>query len=79
MRREIRRSRIAGGTGSRTSSSPPPPCPSRTAGPPDRRNAGIVDQPMRMTFRVEDYDTRRGFRRHFRKAAPAGEGKGGEA
>ena len=45
----------------------------------DRRNAGIVDQPMRMTFRVEDYDTRRGFRRHFRKAPSAGEGKGGEA
>ena len=30
-----------------------------------------VGDPMRMVFRVKDYDTRRGFRRYFWKAAPA--------
>ena len=29
---------------------------------------------MRMVFRVKDYDTRRGFRRYFWKATPAGDG-----
>ena len=33
-----------------------------------------VGQPMRMVFRVKDYDPRRGFRRYFWKAAPADEG-----
>ena len=32
-----------------------------------------VGEPMRMMFRVKDYDTRRGFRRYFWKAAPMGE------
>ena len=31
-----------------------------------------VGQPMRMVFRVKDYDTNRGFRRYFWKATPAG-------
>lgn len=31
-----------------------------------------VDMPMRMMFRVKDYDMRRGFRRYFWKAVPAG-------
>ena len=31
-----------------------------------------VGQPMRMVFRVKDYDTHRGFRRYFWKATPAG-------
>ena len=31
-----------------------------------------VGQPMRMMFRVKDYDTARGFRRYFWKATPAG-------
>ena len=31
-----------------------------------------VGEPMRMVFRVKDYDTRRGFRRYFWKATPAG-------
>ena len=30
-----------------------------------------VDMPVRMMFRVKDYDERRGFRRYFWKAAPA--------
>ena len=30
-----------------------------------------VGEPMRMVFRVKDYDTRRGFRRYFWKATPA--------
>jgi len=30
-----------------------------------------VGMPMRMTFRVKDYDTKRGFRRYFWKATPA--------
>ena len=30
-----------------------------------------VGAPMRMMFRVKDYDERRGFRRYFWKAAPA--------
>ena len=43
-------------------------------------DAGLeVGEPMRMVFRVKDHDTRRGFRRYFWKAAPAGEGPGGEA
>ena len=33
-----------------------------------------VGQPMRMVFRVKDYDARRGFRRYFWKATPAGDG-----
>ena len=33
-----------------------------------------VGATMRMVFRVKDYDTRRGFRRYFWKAAPADEG-----
>ena len=32
-----------------------------------------VGEPMRMVFRVKDYDTRRGFRRYFWKATPVGE------
>jgi uncharacterized OB-fold protein len=31
-----------------------------------------VGQPMRMVFRVKDYDTNRGFRRYFWKATPSG-------
>ena len=31
-----------------------------------------VGEPMRMVFRVKDYDTNRGFRRYFWKATPAG-------
>ena len=31
----------------------------------------IVGMPMRMVFRVKDYDNRRGFRRYFWKATPA--------
>ena len=31
-----------------------------------------VGQPMRMVFRIKDYDTNRGFRRYFWKATPAG-------
>ena len=31
-----------------------------------------VGQPMRMVFRVKDYDTQRGFRRYFWKATPVG-------
>ena len=31
-----------------------------------------IGEPMRMVFRVKDYDTRRGFRRYFWKATPAG-------
>jgi uncharacterized OB-fold protein len=30
-----------------------------------------VGMPVRMMFRVKDYDERRGFRRYFWKAAPA--------
>ena len=38
-------------------------------------DAGLgVGEPMRMVFRVKDYDPRRGFRRYFWKAAPAGRG-----
>ena len=33
----------------------------------------VVGEPMRMMFRVKDYDTRRGFRRYFWKAAPGRE------
>ena len=33
-----------------------------------------VGTAMRMVFRVKDYDTRRGFRRYFWKATPAGDG-----
>jgi uncharacterized OB-fold protein len=33
-----------------------------------------VGEPMRMVFRVKDYDTRRGFRRYFWKATPADDG-----
>ena len=36
-----------------------------------------VGEPMRMMFRIKDYDTRRGFRRYFWKAAPEGEQGGG--
>ena len=37
--------------------------------------AGLdIGQPMRMVFRVKDYDTRRGFRRYFWKATPVDEG-----
>ena len=38
-----------------------------------------VGESMRMVFRVKDYDTRRGFRRYFWKAAPVDEhaGEGG--
>ena len=35
-----------------------------------------VGQPMRMVFRVKDYDTHRGFRRYFWKATPATERAG---
>ena len=38
-----------------------------------------VGDPMRMVFRVKDYDTRRGFRRYFWKAAPAKGSPGDEA
>ena len=31
----------------------------------------VVGMPMRMVFRVKDYDKRRGFRRYFWKATPA--------
>ena len=37
-----------------------------------------VGATMRMVFRVKDYDTRRGFRRYFWKAAPADEGAPGD-
>ena len=30
-----------------------------------------VGQPMRMMFRIKDYDAQRGFTRYFWKAAPA--------
>jgi uncharacterized OB-fold protein len=33
-----------------------------------------VGQPMRMMFRIKDYDTTRGFRRYFWKATPATHG-----
>ena len=33
-----------------------------------------VGEPMRMVFRVKDYDVRRGFRRYFWKATPARDG-----
>ena len=32
-----------------------------------------VGEPMRMVFRVKDYDPRRGFRRYFWKATPTDE------
>ena len=35
---------------------------------PEKMDVGI---PMRMMFRVKDYDDDRGFRRYFWKAAPA--------
>ena len=40
----------------------------------DADAAPVVGQSMRMVFRVKDYDTRRGFRRYFWKATPAGDG-----
>ena len=36
-----------------------------------------VGEPMRMMFRIKDFDTRRGFRRYFWKAVPARESAGG--
>ena len=42
--------------------------------------AGLdVGEPMRMVFRVKDYDPRRGFRRYFWKAAPCRERTDGDA
>ena len=29
-----------------------------------------VDQPLRMVFRIKEFDTKRGFRRYFWKATP---------
>ena len=40
----------------------------------DTDAAPSVGEPMRMVFRVKDYDVRRGFRRYFWKATPAGDG-----
>ena len=40
----------------------------------DADAAPSVGDPMRMVFRVKDYDTRRGFRRYFWKATPARDG-----
>ncbi len=37
-----------------------------------------VGMPMRMMFRIKDYDNKRGFRRYFWKAAPAGASNKGE-
>jgi hydroxymethylglutaryl-CoA synthase len=34
-----------------------------------------VGQSMKMMFRVKDFDTQRGFRRYFWKAAPTAEGR----
>lgn len=44
--------------------------------PPDMEMA--VGTPMRMMFRVKDYDNKRNFRRYFWKAAPDGAAKKGE-
>ncbi len=40
----------------------------------DADGAPGVGEPMRMVFRVKDYDPGRGFRRYFWKATPAGDG-----
>ena len=37
-----------------------------------------VGMPMRMMFRIKDYDNKRGFRRYFWKATPAGASNKGE-
>ena len=37
-----------------------------------------VGMPMRMMFRVKDYDNKRGFRRYFWKATPADASNKGE-